>query len=503
MTEEEVFAEKDSKGNVSIWSPFKEAVQELLIKRKAFEDMLMIADYSRASDRIMIVQNARNLVYKTGEIFPADAKGKLMNYVNTLSIRSDTLARLEQQRIANQYSVIKGQDQATKVELDTFKATANVFLNDFYVYLQKYGLDIKMKKNEDQIKRLYMSLQVKRRMFLNGFGIPISPEMEIFCRALNVRANEGYDNPIFIEGDTGVGKTTFAYAMITTYATNITGLGFNLDQDMVINEDREYVQMLFSKVQQNGVIWLDEVGNQAGKQTWWDQDQGNFMNYFTRVRVHGITTAAVWPDSKDIDPRMLKRGAVIVTINDKGFAQVRGFNKNRYARDKQYIPFAAKNKVALTGSEAADITSDFDMLNLLEIPYYKIPIEPWKKYSVRKEYSLKVGDLKKKYKQDRFSQADDIYLSFLLDIRTDQVMITAKDAKEVSEKVGYHLSFKRIADMIARGTGRRWKDIVKYENDIPNMDEYGYITIDQIMRTFLDRLRAMKQGSQQSNNEAF
>ena len=131
---------------------------------------------------------------------------------------------------------------------------------------------------------------------------------------------------------------------------------------------------------QFGIVWLDEAGNQANRKLWYQTEAIDFMNYLTRIRVKGITIPVIWPDMKDIDPGIVKRAAFTVSIYERGTAIIKGLNKNKLSTNKT-IPYAAKNKVALTGADAQDISERYDnALNLFTVPYYEITGTPWAKY---------------------------------------------------------------------------------------------------------------------------
>ena len=130
-------------------------------------------------------------------------------------------------------------------EISGFNVSAHVFLQRYNVFLQNHGMGIKTNERKNMIERLYLGMQLKKHpKFLNEYGIYISPEMEILARACYIRALNGLDSIIPISGDTGVGKTSWTYAFSTTYA-GISKQAFSLQDNLIINEDRDYTMKLF------------------------------------------------------------------------------------------------------------------------------------------------------------------------------------------------------------------------------------------------------------------
>lgn len=479
--------------DISVFSPIKAKQEEVYTLKFNFNNDLKKGNFASANGRMDLIRTAY-LIRDNDDLLSTVDDEKLMDDIKWMRFFNDQLSLYRQGR----------DDNVIRDKIFGFSEWAHQYNKDLNTIMRKNGEGSKTKKDSDIVSRLYLALNTPSK-FNNMYGIPISPQMEILARALHIRALNEWDNIVNINsnGITGAGKTSFALALATTYVYHMTGLGWDWNYNLVINEDKEYVTQLFSHLPQYQLVQLDEAGNQGNKKTWWDSDQIEFMNYMTRLRVHGITTLVIWPDSKEIDPGLSSgRAAINITINKRGTAIVRGFNRNPYAAKKEYIPYLAKNKVALTGSEAHDIMHEFDMVNLLEIPFYKIPDGIWANYAKRKEDSLKVSALNKRYKKDRFETANDYYTKFFLSITPDKVRITATEVVKFGEDVGYAISFRKVADQLATGTGRRWRDIIKYENAVPGQpldaNVIGYIDIDAYIQQYLDRLRSMKQGAQEA-----
>jgi hypothetical protein len=483
----------------SVYSPIKDKAEELKALKIAYNNMLITTDFSSHDARYNLITKAR-LLYDNDDLFSTQDNELVMSMIGNLETLDYNIVMRERSSTASMYSYSQ-ENPAVAHDQQKFKNSAHDFLKEISRLLKKYGSGTKTRKDIDAIGRLYLALRAKAR-FDNSFGIPISPQMEVLARALHIRALNEFDNIVTINSnkETGLGKTTFALALATTYAYHMTGLGWDWNYNLVINEDKEYVTQLFSHMKKLDIVQLDESGNQGNKKTWWDTDQIDFMNYMTRLRVHGITTLVIWPDTKEIDSGISgNRAAINITINERGLAIVRGLNRNPYIGGKEYIPYGVKNEVALTGAEAQTLMQERDMLNVFEVPFYPIPEAIWAHYSLRKEDSLKVSALSKRYKRDRFQTASDMYTKFFQSIPPTQVRITAQEVKKFGQDQGYMISFKKVADQLALGTGRRAKDLVQYEaiEGLPiDINEIGWISVDEYMHKYLDRLQSMKLGSQ-------
>ena len=501
MVMEEAISTESGTGDVSVFSPVKAKQEEIYTLKFNYNNDLKKADLFNSRSRMDIIELA-TLIRDNDDLLTSEDDDKLMmtigmmrHYHQEILKFSDYLGGYSGDRI--QYQEIIRQN------VTAFAAWAHEYNKKLNNIMKKNGEGSKTRKNADPITRLYLALNTPSK-YNNMYGIPISPQMEVLARALHVRALNGWDNIVNItsNSETGGGKTTFGLALATTYAYHMTGLGWDWNYNLIINEDKEYVSQLFSHLEQFQIVQLDEAGNQGNKKTWWDSDQIDFMNYLTRLRVHGITTLVIWPDSKELDPGLASaRAAINISINKRGIAIVKAFNRNPYAAKKDYIPYQAKNRVAISNDEAHDIVHEYgEMVNLLEIPFYKVPLDIWNaNYLPRKEDSLKVSSLNKRYKKDRFETADDFYTKFLLAIPKDAIRVTAIEIKTFGEKEGYFISFRKIAERLAVGTNRRWKQIVKCNpgDEGKDTNEVGYIDLDPYIQQYLERLRSMKMGSQE------
>lgn len=153
----------------------------------------------------------------------------------------------------------------------------------------------------------------------------------------------------------------------------------------------------------------------------------------------------------------------------------------------------------MTGEEANDITTQFDLLKILEIPYYKIPDKIWNNnYAARKELSLKISSIKGVKKSGALS--NDFYIKFFLELPLDKAFITSKDCDEFGIREGYKLSLRRCSIILARATGRGSGDVVKFQENAPmlDVDKYGQIEIDGYIKAYIEKLRAMQKGAAES-----
>ena len=444
-------------------------------------------------------ENAR-VVFKDSEREKIDA------FLQSLTMRDSALRQMELQAIRNPNTFGGlGMERMMNTRYEDFKNNLHKFDQEITEALYAHNADgLSTKKRDEMINRLYLTMKTKP-VFRNKHGVPISPEMELFCRALHSRAMNGYDNIIPVKGPRGVGKTSFTIALGTTY-TEMTGLGWDWNRNLVINEDRSYVEALLASLEPMDFLQMDEAGNQLNRKLWYQADQIGFINYLTRLRVQGLTIPVIWPDSEDLDQTISKKYAIAsVEINERGLAVVKAFNQNTHAK-RDYIPQAAKNKIALTGEEANDITTQFDLLKILEIPYYKIPDKLWNdKYAPRKEMSLKVSAIKGVKKSGEL--ANDYYVKFFLELPADKIFISSQDCIAFGEKQGYKLSLKRCSIILGRATGRSSGEVVRFQEGAPmlDVDKYGTIMLDNYIKAYIDRLRSMQKGAkegQQIGSEA-
>ena len=482
-----------SGADISVYSPIKAKFQYLGELRKTFEDGMITLVPSSADQRLRLIDTGKTFYQNARMIFNEIERSQLDNLLSSLQVRDAGLRNIERNVMSWDYS----QKRMLEGRYEEFKANLHRFDLAIGEALYRHNADgLSTKKKDELVNRLYLTVKTKP-VFFNKSGIPISPEMEMFCRALYCRAKNGYDNILPIKGPRGVGKTSFSIALGTTY-TEMTGLGFDWNRNMVINEDKSYVEALLASLQPLDFLQMDEAGNQLNRKLWYQADQIGFINYLTRLRVHGLTIPVIWPDSEDLDQTISKKYAIAsVEINERGNAVVKAFNQNTHAK-RDYIPNAAKNKVALTGEEADDITTQFDLLKIMEIPYYKIPDKIWNKnYEPRKELSLKVSSIKGVKKEAGL--ANQFYIKFFLNLPLDKTMITTLDVEKFGMAEGYQLSIRRCAIIIGKATGRGSNQILKVASDAPmiDADKYGVIEMDAYTWKYIENLRAMQKGAKE------
>lgn len=378
-------------GGQSVYSP-------ILVQTKALFDM--IEEYKKSFSLDFFSDNGRFVILNyANQIFdmlnePGEKRILTDQEVDELSRRLTTMQMVDSSiRQSRALKFITNQND-TDSQVVKFRQDAHKFNSKLQGCLQAHNLGIKTKEKADQVKIMCDVLTIKNQM-INAVGIPISFQMEQFCQMLYRRAQDSRDNFICIEGPTGVGKSTFSLALLTTYAS-MTGLGWNWDTNLIINEKKEEVADRISKLDKFQVMQLDEAGNQANRRQWYDPLQQLLTNLTTRIRFHNLTICILWPDMKKIDPDLSSDRSVInVSINERGQALVKSFNRNTYAKSKIFTADAAKNRFVNNSAEANEMAKTYDMSIITEIPFYEIPELFWKEYENRKNQSLHLNDPRK------------------------------------------------------------------------------------------------------------
>lgn len=480
------------KTDVSVYSPIKSKFQDLADLRKAIEEGVLNLNLSLESNRIKLM-DAMRLYYKNSFfLFSEEEQLQLRRNLDSLVYRNIDISEKEAQG-RKDYSVRQSMLQLLPQRYTEFKDNAHRFLEMIQKDLYVHNADgFSTKKSDETINRLYLAAETKPR-WENSYGIMISPEMEVFCRVLYCNAMQGRDNIIVIKGKRGKGKTRFGIAMNTTLSS-MFGLPWSFERNLVISEDLAYIEALFNSFQRYEALQLDEAETQLNRKLWYQIDHIGFTNFVTRFRVQGWTLSVIAPESKALNPIIAKDYALFeITINVTGTAIVKTFNKNPYA-NKDYVPIAAKSRVALTGQEASDIMNQYELLKIVEIPFFDISAEFMEPYELRKKQSLKISSIKKIKSQGNV--ANEYYVRFLLELPKDKPYITAQDVRESGERQGYALAMWRLAIILAQATGRKASDLVMIrEGDPKNPETHGLIEIDGYVRTYIERLRAMNQNA--------
>ncbi len=485
-------AEEQSQNEVSVYAPIKTKFQDLGDLRKLNEEGILNLDFSIEGNRLKLI-DAIKLYYKNSAfIFSEEEQLNLRKSLDTLVFRNADISEKEKQ--ARQNFQLRQSTFALLVQrYAEFKDNAHRFLELIQKDLYLHNADgFSTKRTDETINRLYLAAETKPK-FQNKYGLWISPEMEIFARMLFCNAKQGRDNIIVIKGRRGKGKTRFGIGLSTTLSA-MYDLPWSFDRNLVISEDLAYIEALFNSFQKFEVLQLDEAETQLNRKLWYQIDRIGFTGFVTRFRVKGWTMIVIAPESKALDPIIARDYALFeITINVTGTAIVKTFNKNPLT-DKTFVPVSAKAKVAINGQEASDITNQYDLLKIMDIPFFDIEEKFMEPYEGRKEQSLKVSSIKKVKAQGNIS--NQYYVRLLLELPQDKTIITATDIKSSGEAQGYALSIWRLAMILGQNTGRKADQIIKLHVGDPMLpDKYGFIEIDGYIRTYIERLRAMNNGA--------
>lgn len=486
--------ERQTEGrDVSIYSPVKPKFERLKEKRKLLEGMLLGFNFSSDQQREQLIEAAKQLYEEANTIFTDDERTEIGKDLATIVFKNKEIFKYEStpDYVARQAA----ERDLLPQEYENFKSRFHVFLQKMADAMYDANIDgFPAAKEQDTLDKLFRAVDARPR-WKNGIGIWVSPEMISFCLALHCRALNGYDNIVTVKGPRGIGKTRFTIAMLSTYATLFTRLGWDWNRNLVINEDRAFVEQLLMSFQPFDCLQLDEAGNQTNRKLWYQLDQIGFINYITRLRVHGLTIAAIWPDTDELDPTLAKKYAVInVEIQERGTAIVRGFNHNPYAK-REYIPYQAKNRVATSGEAAAALIDKFDKLKIMDIPFFDISEKVMAQYEARKEVSLKVSAIGKVKKGG--NRANTFYIKFFLMLNPLQEVISVRDVQEFGRREGYKISLYRVAQILGRATGRKTNEIITLKPGATGMDfdKDGMIRMDEYIGSYLERVASMHKGS--------
>jgi hypothetical protein len=479
--------------DVSTYAPVKPKFQRLIEKRTLLENGLLAITMADYRQREQLIEAARQLFEEANTIFTVDERDEIGRILATIIFKNKEIFRFESTPDYN--ARLAAQRDLLPREYENFKNYFHSFLQKMADAMYDANIDgFSSTQEKDTTGRLFMAMDTKPR-WKNAIGIWVSPEMVSFCLGLHCRAMNGYDNIVTIKGPRGIGKTRFTIAMLSTYSTLFTRLGWDWNRNLVINEDRAFVEKLLMSFQPLDCLQLDEAGNQTNRKLWYQLDQIGFINYITRLRVHGLTIAAIWPDTDELDPTLAKKYAVInVEIQERGTAIVRGFNHNPYAK-REYIPYGAKNRVALSGQDAANLIDKFDMLKIMDIPFFDISEKVMAQYEARKEISLKVSAIGKVKKGGNV--ANTFYIKFFLMLNPLQEVISLRDVQEFGRKEGYKISLYRVAQILGRATGRKTNQIISIKEGATGLDfdKDGIIRMDEYIGSYLERVASMHKGS--------
>ena len=472
----------------STYSDFMGEAQGLIQLKRGFEDTLL-GDLEEQAMRERIARYAMILITELGSLPTDSERAELNNIVTKLKALDESISKKEGVR-----SLINTADfnRVLATEIRTFRDTAQEFLLKWNLIKEAHNAGLQSVKTKNDIEKLYDNLEIKGRSFLNAFGVPISPEMEMFARACYCRAKDGWNNVILVIAPLGRGKSTFVTAFESTLAS-MFGLGFDVNYNFFLKETREYCEKTLRNAVPFTPFNFDEAGNQFNARLFWNQGQNDLLNAMALLRWQGFTVTLCWKSIKELDKNLLEgQGIALVYISEKGRAQVKMFNKNPHS-DTFAVDKKLKKKVVYDPSELGDLMAN-DKNTILEIPFYSIPKEIWEPYLNKKTGTkLQMSDL-----AGRGEGAVDLYLKFLMGLPVDATVITYKALNDFGIKNFRPLSLRALGKQLAKATGRRLLDF--YVGD--SLDQAkDYIKVDEYLNEYIKRLRSARQGAAEYQKE--
>lgn len=382
----------------------------------------------------------------------------------------------------------------TNINLVLIHRNLKFFEDSTYQFIQAYSgaqhnanLGLRTQSHQTEIDKLFTMLDVNKQ-FKNSFGVTISPEMLLFAVGLVQRTTKKWDNLITIDAMPGTGKTTFDYALTTTmidvYKTfyNIH-VNFDINTHVIVTETREYCNELISKLPQYSLLMFIEAGNQFSSKKFYDDDQYELVNTVERIRFHGLTMNLEWNTIEGLDKTIRdRRATAVVSLEERGKAIVRGFNRNPGNRGLTQNP-KTKNNIIISAEAASEIL-DVDALKALTIPIYPLPAAAEQQLDARKELGKKVISKRKREEQQ--------FIDFLCTIPENAIRITSKTFFDYAIANHRKLSIHRLAQYISEniGKGRNQRLFIVESGDNLNV---GYIPIDEYIRSFIAHLKSIKE----------
>lgn len=468
----------------STYSQFQFEAERLIKMKESYEFRIVSSDFTEVGVRNEMIGYSKIMMSELHPLLTDEEVVDLGRKIATLEMQSEAMSTLD---VMPDTTYDMGAVIAAKAR--EFQNKCNEFLVMYNKSLQIHRLGIQVVKEKSETEKLYNTLEITP-VFKNGFGIPISPEMEILCRALSVRAMQKMDNVVIIEGKPGRGKSTFAFALATTIADMLKS-AFDVNYNFIFNETKEYCEEMIRKAPQFTPIVFDESGNQLNSKTFWDDAQVNFVNAINLIRFHGLSLIFCWADIHNIDKTVRdSRATLVVTINKRGRAIIRTFNENPHNRGLTSNS-KWKHSVA-TNADQANKMLEFDRLKLLTVPFYEIPSSIWEPYEHRKETSNKITNLKNR----DVTNADMLYREFLVKLVPNAVRIESWQLVKFAEEHNYYLSFKKLAQTIAKATGRQLNKVMVGTN--PGDPTEGYIEIDPYINGYIERIRSQVRGAEEA-----
>lgn len=476
-------------GKKSSYGHFMLEAQKVVEIKEQFKVFLQNSDFAMGYDREQTIRLAKSMANdEVFMVFSTRNNARIRHQIGLLEGYNAQLLILER---ADRY--------AGKAHLDAlirlFEDSAYKFLAAFSQAQFDARLGLQTVKEKSDIDKFFGVLDVPKT-FKNSFGVTISPEMLMLSQGLVMRAMRNWDNVLMIDAMPGTGKTTFDYALATTmldcfsifYAIKVK---FDTETNVIVTETREYCNKLVSSIDPRSILMFIEAGNQFSSKKFYDDDQYELVNTVERIRFHGLTMLLEWNTVEGLDKTIRDRRATLTcTIEERGKAVVRGFNRNPSGRGLTANP-RTKGNVALTAGEANQILEE-DALKVLTVPFYELPKDAQTALDDRKERASKYTTTKRL--QERY------YAEFLCGLPDNIVRITNEELEKYGVETHHVLSMRKLAMMISEniGLGKTTKILVNTDMADPNA---GYIVMDDYMRSYVRHLKAEMVGAVQFQKE--
>ncbi len=486
----------------SAYTPFKLMSYHLYQLRTDYEALMRQPNYKDNGFRRRVVDSASILFNESKETgFTLDEREKISRLLSAMNSKDEQIFNLVNSFHGNITFAMQGMIDEY---LSEFRDLAYKFLSAENAALQNHAQLYKTKKTITQIDRLERVFVVGRRTPLyNGYGIPISPEMLLLASLLVLRTKAELNNVMPIEGELGFGKSTFAWALGSTIAWLQGKPNFLVRDHFLFNESADYFEERIRTAAPEDIIIPDEVGNQANKRRFYERDQVASLDRLKLSRYKKISLFPCWRTVKELDSQLMSIANGIISITEKavdertyGMAQLRTFNRNKYAKSEEFKPYVAKNMIAYTPEEANAIIEEFDEFNLLKIPFYRIPLEIWnKEYEPVKDAANSVA---RSTNTSVKKHAELLYYEFLAALPDNCTCVTSVQLRDFSRDKNFILQFGALTSMVAKAIGSSRTKIFK-QNVNPQEQWDGYFDVDNYIGDYLKKIKAQYKGVVETN----
>lgn len=500
MVEQQIVKERPKR---SSYSDFIGEAEQLPRMKEGYELKLLGAgSFESESLRMEIINQARIMKSELDYINTEEEGALLSEITQEMEARDKAILKL------GGYADSTGLDtsQFTSAETRIFKDYAYQFLSQWNRCREAHNLALQTTMDKGEIESIYRTDSTPQ-WFKNAYGVPISPQMEVFCRYLYVRSHTNWHNVVVVDGKFGVGKSSFVYAAFTTLEQMNGRLNTDLRtyQGLFFKEKRSHCKAVLKRLPSTAQPWYDEAGNQFGKSTHWQEDQIDLINEHALQRDSFFTNWLVWGDKNLIDSDVRNYVATsLISIKERGSAIMRQFNENPNASSRADMTNKKKkDKIVKTSNDAAMILEN-DALTRMIIPYYdpaygiqntvQLTDKNWKAYKERKQ-GAKATEASI-FTPKSGQRADDFYREFLVGIDKEYVSVGNRINTEMlaryAQLVHQYLSMNQVASRISRACGTTVNKIFVRDNVNPNN---GYIVMDSVIVAYLQRLRAEDEGA--------